>query len=198
MNFHDVILPNSISKFAIGSSEFLTSCASSMSGREVRHSDNLMPKRRYFLKDARLSKKQFELLNSFFKARAGKRFSFLIKDHFDYKVNKQLIFTGNGKSQEFQLKKTYEDSLSPFVRNITKPSIKTIKFWQNEIEVFAEFVDKNNGTVKFSEIIEDGQKIYASFNFYVAVRFVNDNLQYSSNDDGTIMIDNAELIEVYE
>ena len=88
MSFHNVNLPKYIEIFAVGSSEFSTSLAVSMSGREIRNSDTQTPRRRYVLKDCRLSLSQFESFNSFFKARAGMRFAFRLRDHFDYKVEK--------------------------------------------------------------------------------------------------------------
>ena len=39
MNFHNVNLPKYIERFAVGVSEFTTSCATSLSGREVRSYD---------------------------------------------------------------------------------------------------------------------------------------------------------------
>jgi len=38
----------------------------------------------------------------------------------------------------------------------------------------------------------------ASFEFDVPVRFADDSLEYSFNQDGTISLDEAELIEVLE
>ena len=87
MNFHNVNLPKYIEIFAVGVSEFTTSCVTSMSGREARSSDSKIARRRYLLKGCRLSQLQFDAFNSFFIARAGKRFSFRLKDYFDFTVS---------------------------------------------------------------------------------------------------------------
>ena len=118
MNFHNVNLPKYIEIFAVGVSEFNTSCATSMSGREARSSDSQIARRRYLLKGCRLSQSQFDAFNSFFIARAGKRFSFRLKDYFDFTVDKQIIAIGDDIETKFQLKKLYHDDFAPYLRNI--------------------------------------------------------------------------------
>lgn len=196
--FHDTNLPKHIEVFAVGSSEFTTSLTSSMSGRESRNSDTHFPRRRYTLKDCRLSLDQFELFNSFFKARAGRRFAFRLKDHFDYKVTKQVVAMGDGSTKSFQLKKIYKDKVSPYARVITRPIIKTIKIWCNDTLIQPESIDKNTGIICLNKAIQKDSKLIASFEFDVPVRFMHDSFQYSFNRDGTILLDNAELIEVLE
>lgn len=198
MSFHDVRLPQYIEIFAIGRSEFSTSTAVSMSGREVRNSDSQIAKRRYSLNNCCLSADQFEVFNSFFQARAGQRFSFRLRDHFDYRVEKQIIAIGDGVSSEFQLQKTYEDAVSPYVRIITKPVLDNIEIWLDD-EVFeVESIDANSGKVNSSNPLKQGVNICASFIFDVPVRFAADSFQYSFSSDGSIKLDDVELIEVFE
>lgn len=198
MNFHNVNLPNYIELFAVGSSEFNTSCAVSLSGREARSSDTQIARRRYVLKDCRLSNDQFEEFNSFFMARAGQRFSFRLKDYFDHKVDKQIIGVGDDSRSEFQLYKLYPDLLTPYGRIITKPKIGTLKFWINGEEVNPHNIDYNSGIIEFQPILASGIQIVASFEFDVPVRFAHDNFSYSFNHDGSISLNNVELIEVLE
>lgn len=198
MNFHDINLPKSIEIFAVGSSEFSTSIAVSMSGREMRKSDSQIPKRLYSLRNCCLSLDQFESFNNFFQARAGKRFAFRLRDHFDCKVEKQIIAISDGENTEFQLQKIYMDAISPHIRIITKPVDLSVKLWQGGQELTLESIDANNGKVKLTETLPEGVEICASFIFDVPVRFVTDIFQYSFNNDGTIIIENVELMEVYE
>ena len=199
INFHNVRLPQYITIFAIGSSEFSTSLALSMSGREVRSSDTALPKRHYFLKNCMLSMSQFESFYSFFKARAGRRFSFRMRDHFDYKVEKQAIATGDGVCREFQLRKIYDDQISPYLRTITKPIADTVKLWTAQDEpIEPESIDTRNGKILLPSVLADNEPLSASFEFDTAVRFVNDDFQYSFNQDNTITLNNVELIEVHE
>jgi len=198
MNFHNVNLPKYIEIFAVGVSEFSTSCATSMSGREVRSSDSQIARRRYLLKECRLSQSQFDAFNSFFIARAGKRFSFRLKDYFDFTVNKQIIANGNDVETKFQLQKLYQDDFAPYLRNITKPKINTLKLWINNEENIPQEIDLNTGIVKLQNPVPVAAQLVASFEFDVPVRFANDSFTYSFNQDGTISLDNAELIEVLE
>ena len=198
MNFHDARLPQYIEIFAVGSSEFSTSTAVSMSGREVRNSDSQKPKRRYNLKNCFLSVSQFEAFNSFFHARAGKRFSFRLRDHFDCKVEKQIIAISDGVNTEFQLQKTYADAISPYIRVITKPIVNSVKIWVENDPLEIEFVNASSGKVKLPYVLEKDVEICASCMFDVPVRFVADSFQYGFNTDGSIKVEDVELIEVYE
>lgn len=198
MNFHNVSLPKCAAIFAVGCSEFFTSTAISMSGREMRNSDTQKPKRRYSLQNCCLSLQQFEAFYSFFQARAGQRFSFRLRDHFDYKVERQIIGVGDGVNTEFQLCKTYDDELLAYVRTITKPVRGSVSLWHIDQELEVESMDENSGKVSLSEPPGEGVEVSASFVFDVPVRFAADAIRYSLGADGSIIVEDVELIEVYE
>ncbi|RTK92289.1 MAG: TIGR02217 family protein [Rickettsiales bacterium] len=197
-NFHNVNLPSFLEIFACGVSEFSTSYASTKSGREIRSSDVIIPRKKYILRNCRLSEGQFELFNSFYIARAGRRYSFLLKDYFDYKVEKQLIAIGDGVTDQFQLSKTYFDSISSHIRNIRKPKLNTILIWIDQEQQSIKELDESLGRVTLDTPPPEHSQIIASFEFNVVVRFNNDSFEYSFNDDGTISLDNIEMIEVIE
>ena len=197
MNFHDVSLPKYVEIFAIGSSEFSTSLAVTKSGREVRNSDSQLPRRRYLLKDCRLSHAQFESFNSFFKSRAGQRFSFKLRDPFDHKAVNQPIATGDGVCQNFQLQKIYEDPVAPCVRKITKPVSDSIRLSVDNQPVAIQML-KTNGSVALEQAVLRDKVLRADFEFDVVVRFAQDSFSYSFNNDGTIGLESIELIEVLE
>lgn len=198
MNFHDINLPKYIEIFAVGSSSFSTSKAESMSGREARNSDSQMPKRLYELRNCCLSSDQFEAFNSFFYARRGMRFSFRLRDYFDCSVENQNIGISDGMNPEFQLKKLYRDDISPYVRIITKPVQDTvILLHENDRLEFAS-INYNDGKLRLIEPLPLNSILSASFTFDVPVRFLNDTYEYRFNDDGSILIDNVKMIEVYE
>ena len=195
-DFHNVNLPIYIEIFAVATIEFSTICASTKSGREVRNAISLSPKRTYQLKDCRLSRTQFEIFNSFFYARCGKRYAFRLKDHFDYKVNKQLIGEGDGAIKEFQLVKIYQDSEAPYIREITKPLGKSVSIFTDEDEIVPEEINLKTGKIKLSEALPENTELFANFEFDVPVRFDKDSFQYSFNQDGTISLDDVRLVEV--
>ncbi len=76
MNFHDIRMPEFIETFAVGKPEFATSCAMTLSGREVRNLDREYARQRYLIKNCRLSSFEFEQFSSFFRARRGGVFLF--------------------------------------------------------------------------------------------------------------------------
>jgi len=195
-DFHSVNLPKYIEIFAVATTEFSTFCAVTKSGREVRSSNSLLPKRSYLLQNCRLSKVQFEAFNDFFYARNGKRFAFRLRDYCDSKVEKQLIGVGNGVLMEFQLIKRYKDSIAPYTRKITNPAAEIVQVYLGEDLVVPEEVDLKTGIITLPEAAADEVEVFASFEFDVPVRFENDSYQYSFNEDGTISLDNVKLIEV--
>ena len=194
-NFHNINLPSYIEVFAVATIEFSTICASTRSGREVRGSSGSVPKRSYLLKDCRLSRAQFEVFNSFFYARCGKRYAFCLKDHCDFKAKKQIIGM-SGVTKRFQLTKTYPDLLAPYVREITKPVGGSIVIYSNEHDVIIESIDLKSGVVSLSDSIHEGIELLADYEFNVLVRFDKDTFQYSFNEDGTISLDDIRLMEV--
>ena len=195
-DFHNVNLPSYIEIFAVATIEFSTICASTKSGREVRNAISLRPKRTYQLKDCRLSRTQFEIFNSFFYARCGKRYAFRLKDHFDYKVKKQLIGKGDGSIKEFQLVKIYQDSKAPYIREITKPLGKSVSIFTDEDKIVPEEINLKTGKIKLSNALSENAELFANFEFDVPVRFDKDSFQYSFNQDGTISLDDVRLVEV--
>ena len=62
----NVNLPKYIEIFAVATTAFSTFCAVTKSGREMRSSNSLLPKRSYLLQNCHLSKVQFEVFNEFF------------------------------------------------------------------------------------------------------------------------------------
>ncbi len=197
-NFDNVNLPSFLEIFACGVSEFTTSYVTTMSGREIRSSDREVPRKKYILKGCRLSNIQFEIFNSFFIARVGRRYSFLLKDYSDFKVEKQLITFADGAQNQFQLNKIYYDAISSYIRNIKKPRFDTITIWQQDEQLKIKNFDENSGIVTLEIMPVKETELIASFEFDVIVRFNNDSFEYSFNDDGTISLDNIEMIEVLE
>lgn len=195
-DFHNVNLPSYIEIFAIATTEFSTICATTKSGREVRNSNSLIPKRSYLLKDCRLSRNQFEEFNSFFYARCGRRFAFRLKDYCDFKVKKQQIGKGDGITTDFQLIKIYQDSVAPYIRKITKPVDKTLTIYTGENTIIPKFIDLKTGLIGLTDVLEEGIELFASFEFDVPVRFEKDSFHYSFNEDGTISLDDVRLVEV--
>ena len=195
MSFHDIRLPKFIEVFAAGRPEFLTSCARTISGREVRNLDNEYARQKYLIKNCRLSNLEFEQFNSFFRSRRGSNFAFRFRDHLDYQVVKQFIAKGDGACQEFQLTKLYYDPIFPYIRIITKPVPNSVAFYIEDEAVAAE-VNYDHGTVRLKRPLDKEQILTSDFTFDVSVRFGNDSFEYASALDGSIELSEIELLEV--
>lgn len=167
-------------------------------GRENRSSNINFPRRRYNLKNCRLSESQFEIFNSFFIARLGSRYSFRLKDYFDYKVINEQFVDSDVQGRQVQLKKTYHDAVSNVLRKVVKPKKNTVKCWFNGVQADGWKVDYATGIISFLKEIPKQAIITASCEFDVPVRFANDSFQYCLNNDGTISIVDTELLEVFE
>ncbi|MFU7500905.1 MAG: TIGR02217 family protein [Candidatus Tisiphia sp.] len=195
MNFHDIRMPKFIETFAVGRPEFATSCAMTLSGREVRNLDREYAKQKYLIKNCRLSSLEFEQFSSFFRARRGGNFAFRFRDNVDYQVSRQIIGKGDGELTQFQLVKLYEDPILPYARTISKPVFGSGAFYVNDINTEVQ-VDYNTGVVTLPKPLDKDQILTGNFIFDVAVRFASDSFEYFYSSDGSIELSPIELLEV--
>lgn len=195
MNFHDIRMPEFIESFGVGKPEFSTSYAITKSGREIRHLDYEHVCQKYIIKNAKLSTEEFEQFNSFFKARRGSNFAFRFRDHADYKVTNGFIAKGDGNVNKFQLKKIYDDPISPYMRIITKPVNNSVTVYVNNVRVIS-IIDYNEGIVTLPNHLAEESILTADFIFDVAVRFSIDSFEYSYSNNGCIELCDIELREV--
>lgn len=200
MSFHNIRLPKFIEVCLTGNIIFDTSLVSTIAGQEIRHTNNQIPKRHYIIKNCYLSAKQFEIFHNFFCARYGKKFAFHICDYNDCKVKNQIIGKGDNQAIEFQLYKTYNDDIAPITRKIIYPVNDTIQIYVNNIEISDEL--KNNisitdGKIILPEPLPMNDILSVNCTFHVPVRFNTDAIEYTKTDDGTIKLNDIELIEVY-
>lgn len=187
-NFHKVILPHFISIHLQGGAVFSNNIVRSISGREVRISEKIGSFQKYLLKNCRLSNKEFQILNSFFRNREGSLYSFLIKDFADYNLKDQILTNYDEEIGAYIFEKSYINQESEYRRRIY--FLEEQNFASN---IPAERIDFENGLF-FSQKCE--QQIKVNADFYVRVRFDSDILNYAYRDDNSILIENLELIEV--
>lgn len=195
MNFHDIRMPEFIETFAVGKPEFATSCAMTLSGREVRNLDREYARQKYLIKNCRLSSLEFEQFSSFFRARRGGNFAFRFRDNVDYQVSEQFIAEGDGKLTQCQLVKLYEDPILPYARTINKPVAGSEEFYVNGVNLEVQ-VDYNTGLLTLPRPLDKDQILIGNFIFDVAVRFTNDSFEYFRSADGSIELSQIELLEV--
>ncbi len=195
MNFHDIRLPLFIEALANSVPEFSTSCVSTISGREVRSKNREYSRQKYIIKNLILSHIEFELFNNFFRARRGRQYSFRLRDNVDYKVVQQFITKGDGKSNKFQLFKTYDDPISPYQRKITKPISGSCTLYIENRAVQSE-VNYDAGIVELDTILPENHILKADFSFDSEVRFASDDFEYFQREDGALQLSDILLLEV--
>lgn len=197
-DFHNELLPTSISFGTTGGPMRKTEIAMLGSGFEERNAIWAGSRRKYNagyglrhigekeLDDVSLH--NIERVLAFFEARNGRLHSFKFKDWSDYKscsplktpsATDQLIGTGDGATTTFQLKKTYGDDSGSWERTILLPKADTTKIAFDGVEQPASrfSVDLLTGLVT----INSPPPVYpavvtAGFEFYVPVRFDTDHL----------------------
>ncbi|MCP5370029.1 MAG: DUF2460 domain-containing protein [Rickettsiaceae bacterium] len=192
MTIHNIILPTDISAFITGISEFSTSRIMTKSGLEICSSDQQIVRRCYCLSECKISIDSFEHFNNFFLGRNGSRYGFLLKDHFDYKAEKQILSFKNNK---LLLQKTYPDLCNPYVRTIKYPIIETLILYLDNTRYYNFTIDNNAEITVNGELNPD--KIFtATFEFLIPVRFKQDTYKYKLCNDGTIILYDIEIQEI--
>lgn len=119
--FHDVRFPEHISYGSGGGPMFSTTIMALNSGFERRNINWATVRAAYEAMHGIKSREQMEELINFFYARMGRAYSFRYKDWSDYEIGPQIIGTGDGSTEDFQLIKTYESGGFAYDRLISKP-----------------------------------------------------------------------------
>jgi uncharacterized protein (TIGR02217 family) len=90
-----------------------------------------------------------------------------------------ILGTGDGVTTTFNVVKRYADSISEYVRDITKPIATTLVTAVDAVEVGVIVVDDINGLVGFLSAPVDGASVTAGFQFDTPVRFDADDVAVS-------------------
>ncbi len=193
-NYHNVRLPDFISIHASGGPHFFTKIATTNSARELRLCERDFAIHKYVVKNCLLSTKKFYQLNSFFRARYGMKYSFRFKDYSDFKVENQLLHANNS-FKKFALIKSYNNEGFSCFRKITKAIENSIQIFIDDQALLLNW-HYSNGFIILTEPLEAQQRLTASFEYDVNTRFCHDYFDYKYNDDGTVLIDNLQIVEV--
>ncbi|NTU77717.1 MAG: DUF2460 domain-containing protein, partial [Alphaproteobacteria bacterium] len=132
----------------------------------------------------------------FFHARAGRARGFRLKDWSDFSSapdhvappgwSDQIIGTGDGLTATFQLVKNYGSGGVTHQRVIRKPREETILVGVDHMQLLTGWsVETTTGLLIFAIPPTTGQVITAGFYFDVPVRFDDDQLNLSSEDNNT-------------
>lgn len=202
--FHEIRFPTAISIGSSGGPERLTRVVSLASGHEQRNTPWADSRRRY---EAGLGVRHINDLYdavAFFEARRGPLYGFRWKDWADYRSGRpgdvpaptdQVIGTGDGSARTFQLVKSYGD-LTPWARDITKPTAGTTRVSIDGAETTAFSVDETTGVITLDAAPAAGETITAGFEFDVPARFESDRFDVSLSGFQAGEIPSIPILEV--
>lgn len=216
--YHDDPFPKEISYGARGGPGFDTYILELDSGREERVARRATVKHRYDVSKGLRTMEDLALVKAHYLARRGPLNSFPFHDDFDHHSNPengsylsspgerdQLIGEGDGSTTTFQLKKTYESGLTPYVRNIVKPKeSEGVRVWVASIELTEGpdyTVNYQTGVVTLAVAPSFGEDVEASFHFWVPCRYGKELdvvLSISLDDFSSGSIDSIPLVEDLE
>ena len=192
MQFHDVRFAANLSFGSMGGPERRTDIVTLASGFEERNTPWAHSRRRYDAGIGLRSMDDIELLIAFFEARRGQLFGFRWKDWSDFKSCKpsetpgmldQVIGTGDGSTESYQLIKTYTSGDASYTRPVRKPVAGSVRVAVDGVEYLEGQgfdVDFETGLILFSNPPEAGETLTAGFEFDVPVRFDTDHIHVSA------------------
>lgn len=198
VNFVDVLFPEDIAYGATGGPEFYTSITTTASGKEYRNINWVESRNRYNVSHGVKTYQQMQALLSFFYARRGKAIGFRFRDWSDYRAEKQFLGRGNGVAKTFSLIKYYKSGDVTYIRKITKPIPDGVEiFFGRDVVAKDQFnVDVSSGIVNFVNPPPDNTDVLATFSFDIPVRFDNDRLVASIDQNGNYNWKDISLIEL--
>lgn len=204
--FYNIKFPEYIScKFKV-EINFDTSLVVSKNGNEQRLLNRYNSINTYTLDTSNniLTANDIETITKIFRIVNGRFGSFRFKDWLDYKAINQQIAISDGKTNKFQLIKTYsipkedDDTIIKYVRTINKPVVDTILLRINN-----DLVDNNNytvdcdsGIITLAKIPEEGKVISCDFEFDILVRFDSDVLKIKQTNLDVGELEEIKLVEI--
>lgn len=201
--FHDVRFPDNIGRGARGGPRRRTQIVELSSGHEERNGSWQASRREFDVSYGIRKADELAAVVAFFEARNGRLHSFRFKDWSDYKScapsavpanSDQVIGTGDGTTQAFQLVKRYTSGAQSYVRTITAPVAGSVTASVGGVAA-SGFVS-TTGLVILDAPPAVGAVVRAGFEFDVPARFDNDALDVALDIERLGSITSVPLIEV--
>ena len=206
MAFHEVRFPDNISRGARGGPERRTQIVELASGDEERNASWANSRRRYDVSYGIRRADDLHAVVEFFEARNGRLHGFRFKDWGDHKsclpsaapdALDQVIGSGDGAQDEFQLRKAYASGGASWARIITKPVTGTVLIaLDGAVQASGWSIDDTTGVVTFSSPPGAGVAVTAGFEFDVPVRFDSDVLDVVLDIERLGSIASIPLLEI--
>ena len=210
MTFHEVRFPTDISIGARGGPERRTEIVVLGSGHEERNTRWAHSRRKYNAGYGVKTLNDLHTVIAFFEERRGRLYGFRWRDAMDFKsslpqddvsATDQLLGSGDGTTDQFQLIKQYGSVYEPYNRIIHKPISASVLISVDGVLQFegADYtLDTSTGLVTFlpGHIPASGQNVTAGFEFDVAVRFDSDQLKINMSRFHAGEIPDIPIIEI--
>lgn len=209
MAYHDDLFPVGVTWGTSGGPGHNTDIIETDSGSEQRVQRWNGARHMYNAAEQVKSYGDLATIKTFLMAREGAVHSFPYKDWTDYTSasthigtpanTDQVIGTGDGTTQDFQIVKRYTSGVSTIVRNISKPISGSVTVAFDGVNQAAGWsVNLSTGVITFTVAPTIGVVITAGFQFYVPVRFgkeADDILNINMDNYGSGSIPDIPLVE---
>ena len=196
MSFTETRLDLGILYGTQGGPRFNTEVLENSAGYEQRIARSRQGKARWVLGNKILDSEELDYLSTFFEARKGKEEGFRFKDWTDFRGKNELLGTGDGITEKYQLLRWYGDSY----RVISKPVAETVTVTVEGATVGWYSIDTSTGVVTFDSPPDSDAEIRASFEFDVPVRFQQDELsvrlEASDREESILELQELSIVEI--
>lgn len=175
--------------------EYRTDIVELRSGVERRNAEWQQPLGRYSVRYQNLGEDDHGVVVSAHHACMGSLIGFRLKDWSDYRAESEVVGTGTGAAQQYQLKKHYTWGSIARERAIKKPVQNTVTVFVDGTQTAATI---NYQTGQFTLNAAAGAVITWSGEFDVPVRFSDDRLSFSvdARSGGFILNGDVDLQEI--
>nr|WP_321440318.1 DUF2460 domain-containing protein [uncultured Hyphomonas sp.] len=199
-NFHEVSFPVPLALAASGGPERKTEVVTLASGAEARNALWAGSRRRWDVGSAVTRLDTLQTVVAFFEARGGRLNGFRFRDALDDRscapgavvgATDQVIGTGDGVTDTFQLVKTY----GGYARPVLKPVAGSVVVAVDGAPVSAS-VDTATGLVTLGAAPAEGAVVTAGYRFDCPVRFDADRLDVNLEAFGAGRVLSIPLIEL--
>ena len=208
-SFHEVRFPTDLALGASGGPLRRTEVITLGSGKEQRNARWAHSRRRYNAGYGIKTITDLQSVVEFFEERRGRLYGFRFKDPLDFKSSKsgssinptdQILGTGDGFEQNFQLIKRYGNQETGYVREIKKPVTGSLQVSVDDALVPEDHYSINwsNGILQFNDTATpaDGAIVKAGFEFDIPVRFDADEISINLTHFEAGDIPSIPLVEI--
>lgn len=171
----NVRLPEDVERGAVGGPLFNTALVTLDGGYEQSQQNWSIPRRAWQIGYGIQTREDYSEVMAFFMSRRGRARGFRFKDWSDYQITDQIIGTGDGTEDQFQIYKRYDDSILPFDRPITQVVSGTLTVTLNGTPTVT-YALLAGGIIDFTSPPGAGVVIRVTCEFDVPVRFDNDQM----------------------